>query len=228
MILSILIIVLVLNFNLFNIISISSGISVLALIGIIIYHIEHKKYLKDLSMSTTEYISGRVEITESMKGLGQGLFAVIISIILTFIILFIVLLIGGRIIESLLLLSIFLIIGGYMLYKVYKKFVKGTSELRKFIVSERYIEIIVPPKPTIHVSWSDIERIELISAPYMKFSHEFLEKTIHINMIDFIGKNYHETFEIGRYFVKKLNEIIDNLINYASSMNKEFIDLREK
>ncbi len=68
MIVIVLMIVLVLNFNLFNIISISIGIGVFVSIGILIYHIEHKRYLKDLSKSTTKYISGYVEITESIKG----------------------------------------------------------------------------------------------------------------------------------------------------------------
>ena len=157
---SILTIVLITNLNLFNLISISLGTGVLVSIGVVIYYVENKLYKKDLSMSTTQYVSGQVEITESVKGLRFALIPILIIFLSIMIFASIGMLITvGGLNVYLALLIIWIIIGLFVI-PIFNA-LRGTSKLRKFVISDNFIEILIPPKPLFHVNWSDFDLIEL-------------------------------------------------------------------
>ena len=210
------------------IILLSLTIGVFSTIGLLIYYVEFKSYKKDLSKTTTEVTFEGVKITESVKGGKNTIIILILFIIVFWIYASIAIIIGlGGIIKALLFLIILWIVIGLIIFMFYRLFLKGTSELRKFIVNENFIEIIVPPQPIFHVNWVDIDRIKLSLKPYKKLmNHNYPDRYIYIYELNFIGKDYNQTFEIlgGRDFSKKLNEIFDLLEKYAIKMNKEFID----
>ncbi len=209
------------------IILLSLTIGVFSTIGLLIYYVEFKSYKKDLSKTTTEVTFEGVKITESVKGGKNSIVILIFFIIVFWIYASIAIIIGlGGIIKALLYLIILWIVIGLIIFMFYRLFLKGTSELRKFIVNDNFIEIIVPPRPIFHVDWIDIDKIELSLKPYKKLMiHNYPDKYIYIHELNFIGKNYNQTFGIlgGRDFDKKLNEIFDLLEKYAIKMKKEFI-----
>jgi hypothetical protein len=139
-----------------------------------------------------------------------------------------IIVLGGYIV--LLVVIIIWIILGLFIYVIYRSFLKGTSKLRKFIVTDSYIEIEIPPRPIFHVDWIGIDKIELKLKPFKRIPSEYGTSYIYIHELNFIGKDFHQTFEIlgGRDFGKKLNEIFDILEKYAISMNKEFIRFEKK
>ncbi|HEC39893.1 hypothetical protein LCGC14_1466330 [marine sediment metagenome] len=210
------------------IIVLSLTIGIFSTIGLLIYYVEFKSYKKDLSKTTTEVTFEGVKITESVKGGKNTIIILILFIIVFWIYASIAIIIGlGGIIKALLFLIILWIVIGLIIFMFYRLFLKGTSELRKFIVNENFIEIIVPPQPIFHVNWVDIDRIKLSLKPYKKLmNHNYPDRYIYIYELNFIDKDYNQTFEIlgGRDFSKKLNEIFDLLEKYAIKMNKEFID----
>ena len=209
------------------IIVLSLTIGVFSTIGLLIYYVEYKSYKKDLSKTTTEVTFEGVKITESVKGGKSSLVICILFIIGFWIYASIAIIIGLGGIKALLFLIILWIVIGLIIFMFYRQFLKGTSELRKFIVNENFIEIIVPPRPLFHVDWIDIDIIELSLKPYKKLMiHNYPDKYIYIHELNFIGKDYNQTFGIlgGRDFGKKLNEIFDLLEKYAIKMKKEFID----
>jgi hypothetical protein len=205
-------------------------IGVFSTIGLLIYLTEYKLYKKDISKTTTEEIFGGVEITESVKG-AKNVLVILIIFILGFWIYVttaLIIVMGGLIV--ILVVIIIWIILGLFIYVIYRSFLKGTSKLRKFIVTDSYIEIEIPPRPIFHVDWIGIDKIELKLTPFKRIPSEYGSSYIYTNLLNFIGKDFHQSFEIlgGRDFGKKLNEIFDILEKYAISMNKEFIRFEKK
>jgi len=206
-----------------NILSLTIG--VYSVIGLLIYSVERMSYKKDMSETTTEDILGGVEITESVKGGKNSLVILIIFILGFWIYTSVAIIIGLGGIIGLLVVTIIWIFMGLFIFVVYRLFLKGTSELRKFIVTDSYIKIIVPPRPIFYVDWIDIDKIKLKLIPFKRIPSEYGTKYIYIHELNFIGKDSHQSFEIlgGRDFSKKLNEIFVLLEKYAIKMNKEFI-----
>ena len=211
--------------TLFNIISLTCGFGVFIIIGALLYYAERNWYMKDLSRSTTEYKSGGVEITETNVHM-RNIFLIIMVPFLIFIALFsIVMGIIGDSIQALVGISIIWLITGPMVTWIYIKLVRGTPEQRIFFISEKLIKFLVPPRPLFQVEWSNIDKIEVKSQLYMKVSQKYYRTSINIRELNFIGKNYHQTFEIldGRDFSYKIREIFNLIQKYAIKMNKEFI-----
>jgi len=208
------------------VIVLSLTIGIFSTIGLLIYFVEYKSYNKDLSKTTIEDTFEGVKITESVKGGKNSIVILILFITGFWIYVSIALIIVFEGIIALLLLLIIWILNGLFIFYTYRLAIKGTSELRKFIINENSIKIIVPPRPLFHVNWIDVDRIELSLKPYKKLmSHDYPIKYIYAHELKFIGKDYKRTFGIlgGRDFGKKLNEIFDLLEKYAIKMNKEFI-----
>ncbi|UCD00412.1 MAG: hypothetical protein JSV23_05830 [Promethearchaeota archaeon] len=214
----------IVNLSIFNLISINSGFAILVSIGLLIYYTEHRWYKKDTSKSITEYTPGRVEITESVKGGRNSLLIVIFCALGFWIFVTVVLIMFYEGIEKYLILIIIWIINGPFFFIIYRKFLKGTSGLRQFIITDSFIKILVPPKRQFQVYWTDIDKIELKLKRYMRYGRKFGRKYIFIHQLNFIGKVYNQSFEIldGRDFSKKINEVFEILENYAIKMNKEF------
>lgn len=211
-----------------NILSLTIG--VFSVIGLLIYCTEHKSYKKDMSKTTTKDIDGGIEITESVKG-GINTLVIVILFILGFWIyasVALIIVLGGNL-ALLAVIIIWIIIGAFM-YGVYRLVIRFNSELRKFIVTDSYIEIIVPPHPIFHVDWIDIDKIELKLKPFMRIPSAYSTKYIYIHELNFIGKDYNQAFEVlgGRDFSRKLNEIFILLEKYAIKMKKEFIRFEKK
>jgi hypothetical protein len=185
-------------------------------IVLLIFYVEYRWNKKEMNKSVTVEKYGGVMITESVIR-GRNLLVIILLGNIGFWIFVSVGMVGrlGGII-AILVLSIIWILTGLFTFCVYSMFLKGTSKLRKVIINEEYIQILVPPKPIFHINWIEIDRIEVSKQPKTKF---FIIK------LKFIGKNYDKTFHIlgGRDFNIKLKEILGLLENYAISLNKKFI-----
>lgn len=211
--------------SLFNIISLTCGYGVFIIIGALLYYAERNWYMKDLSRSTTEYKSGGVEITEINVHM-RNIFLIMMVPFLIFIT-FISIAVGIRdeFMTALVLISIMWIITGPITIFLYIKLARGTPEQRIFFISDKIIKFLVPPRPLFQVEWSNIDKIEVKSQLYMKVSHKYNRTSINIHELNFIGKNYHQTFEIliGRDFSYKIREIFNLIQKYAIKMNKEFI-----
>jgi len=218
-----------------NVLSLTIG--VYSSIALLLFYAEYKWYKKDMSKTVTVEEFGGVMITESVKG-GKNFIVILLLCNIGFwIYVSIAVIIGlGRFNELLMVLIIWIIVGPFTFY-VYRKFLKGTSELRKFIINEKFIQIIVPPRPLFHVNWIEIDKIELTLQPYMKYPDIRManstiptRKYIFINELKFIGKNYNQTYQIlgGRDFNIKLTEIFNLVEKYAIKLNKEFIKSDKK
>jgi len=218
-----------------NVLSLTIG--VYSSIVLLLFYAEYRWYKKDMSKTVTVEEFGGVTITESVKS-GKNLIAILLLCNTGFwIYVSIAFIINLKKINELLMVLIIWIIVGPFTFFVYRKFLKGTSELRKFIINEKFIQIIVPPRPIFHVNWIEIDKIELTSQPYMKYPDIHManstiptRKYIYINELKFIGKNYNQTFQIlgGRDFNIKLTEIFYLLEKYAIKLNKEFIKSDKK
>lgn len=184
-------------------------------IVLLIFYVEYRWYKKEMNKSVTVEKFGGVMITESViRGrnllviilLGNIGFWIFVSII-TYINL------GGF--NAIMVISIIWILTGLFTFCVYSVLLKGTSKLRKFIINEEFIQILVPPKPIFQVNWIEIDRIEVSKQPNTKFF---------IIELKFIGKNYNKSFHIlgGRDFNIKLKEILGLLEKYAIKLNKKF------
>lgn len=211
--------------TLFNIISLTCGFGVFIIIGALLYYAERNWYLKDLSRSTTEYKSGGVEITETNVHM-RNIFLIIMVPFLVFMT-FISIAAGIRyeFMTALVIISIIWIITVPITTCMYIKLARGTPEQRIFFISDKIIKFLVPPRPLFQVEWSNIDKIEVKSQLYMKDSHKYSRTSINSRELNFIGKNYHQTFEIldGRDFNYKIREIFNLIQKYAIKMNKEFI-----
>ncbi|MCK4369472.1 MAG: hypothetical protein KAV01_01615 [Candidatus Lokiarchaeota archaeon] len=208
----------------------SLAIGVFSVIGLLIYCTEYKSYKKDMRKTTTEDIFGGIQITESVKG-GKNSIVILILFIIGFWIYvsMVLIIVLGGIIAIWVVIIIWIIIGFFM-YGIYRLVIRGTSELRKFIVTDSYIKIIVPPRPIFHVDWIDIDKIELKLKPFKRIHSVYGTSYIYIHELNFIGKDYNQAFEVlgGRDFSKKLNEVFVILEKYAIKMNKEFIRFEKK
>ncbi|MFX1593232.1 MAG: hypothetical protein ACFFCL_11110 [Promethearchaeota archaeon] len=171
-------------------------------------------------MSRTQYILGQIEITESVKGLRFVLIPILIVflLIMIFASIGVIIIIGGLI--ALLALIIIWIIIGLTMIPIFKVFLHGTSKLRKFIISDNFIQILVPPNPLFQVNWSDFDIIEL------KIPSKYDKKTVKIHELNFIGENFQQSFKIfyGRDFYRKFSEIIEILKEYTIKKKKKFIE----
>ncbi|MHA2289835.1 MAG: hypothetical protein ACXABG_13705 [Promethearchaeota archaeon] len=201
-------------------------------IVLLIFYAEYRWYKQDINKTVTVKEFGEVRVTESVKG-GKNFIVLILLANAGFWVyasVAIIIVAGGF--NALLGVLIIWIIVGLFTFYAYIKFLKGTSQLRKFIINKNYIQIIVPPKPIFKVNWSEFDRIEVSSRPYMKYPNVHTanytipsRKYILTNELKFIGKNFIKTFQIlgGRDFNIKLSEILDLLEKYAIKLNKEFI-----
>ena len=210
---------------LFNLISLTLGFGVFAIIGVLLYYSERKWYLKDLSRSTYEYKSGGVEITETNVHMRNIYLIIMVPFLIFMAIISIFAVIKYEIIRALVVISIIWIILGPFAIWMYIKIARGTPELRKFYISDKIIKILIPPRPLFQVEWSNFDKIEVKLQPYLKVSYKNLKKYINIHELNFVGKNYHQSFKIleGRDFNFKFLEIFNLLEKYALKMNKEFI-----
>ncbi|MFX1571394.1 MAG: hypothetical protein ACFFB0_01485 [Promethearchaeota archaeon] len=141
----------------------------------------------------------------------------IISILIILIVTF-TLLIPGAFITTLLSLGVLFIFFAYYYYVV----TKAPGKLRKFSISQYEIEIILPRKPKFHISWFEIEKIEvrlknLEVKPYIVYQFLFIkndsEKRCNLTLNDFPKV--------------KINEILTSLKEFTSLKKKKFSAVKE-
>jgi len=133
-----------------NVLSLTIG--VYSSIVLLLFYAEYKWYKKDMSKTVTVEEFGGVMITESVKG-GKNLIVILMLCNIGFWIygtIAVIIGLGG--INALLVVIIIWIIVSLFTFYVYRKFLKGTSGLRKFIINEKFIQIIIPPKPIFQVN----------------------------------------------------------------------------
>ena len=165
-----------------NVLSLTIG--VYFSIVLLIFYVEYRWYKKDMNKSVTVEKFGGVVITESVIR-GRNLLVIILLGNLgfwIFVSIGVIIDLGGF--NAILVLSTIWILIGLFTFCVYRLFLKGGSKLRKFIINEEFIQIVVPPKPIFQVNWIEIDRIEVSKQPNTKF---FIIK------LKFFGKNYKNT-----------------------------------
>ncbi len=227
------IILLIIMFSLFNLISLSLGFAVFIIIGVSIYYIERRWRMRDLSKTITVEKLGGVEITESVKRFRYAISAIVFAFLAFMIFVTVVISITYGGFKMILAVTIIWIVIGFTMIPIYKKLIPGTSKLRKFYISDKLIKISIPPRPLFQVQWSEFDIIKLKSKPYMHLTGGTprypVKRAVLTNELNFIGKNYHKTFElmVGKDFIEKIPEIFDLLKKYAIKMNKEFIELED-
>jgi len=118
------------------------------------------------------------------------------------------------------LLSIILI-SIFILY-YYSVITKSLGKLRKFSISQKDIEIILPDSPLFIVSWSEFEKIQITLKilelkPFIVYKFRFIgktsEKKVTLSLLDF-----HK---------EKINEILKVLNKFAVLMEKSFSVVKE-
>ena len=212
---------------LYNYIVISIILSILTVIGGLIFYFERKSYLSDLTKIKTEYKPEGVVITDV---LGTQSFQ-IMCILLVFMIVMVLSAAGAVMglepIQG--IIAVLIIVAGMIVGMVFiLKKVEGMEEIRKFSISDKSIEISIPPRPLFHINWVDFDTIKI----------EYKRKTfygpapgsppliISYYNLNFLGKNFAQKFKIesGKDFhVEKTKEVFDLLEVFAFKMNKEFI-----
>ncbi|MFX1329162.1 MAG: hypothetical protein ACFE91_13625 [Promethearchaeota archaeon] len=202
----------------------SISLGVYSAVSFLIFLAEYKWYKKDMSKTITKEEFGEIQITESLRGGRNSLIIMVLVIIGFWMYISLALIITSMLIA---VIIIWVINGPFILF-IYFKFLKGVSDLREFIINDKFIQFIVPPKPIFHVNWMQIDRIELTLKPYLKYPGR-PRRYMYAYNLKFIGTNFDQNFLIlrGREFGRKFTEIIDLLEKFATKLNKEFIKEKE-
>jgi len=114
-------------------------------------------------------------------------------------------------------------------------YMRGFSKIRRFAITNQYIEIDVPHKPYFRVNWSDFDSIEItrredIAAAPTTEGLIFGPKFVYFNLI-FSGADFKQSyeFESGKDFkVSSRKKILIALEQYAKEKNKNYIGYKWK
>lgn len=201
---------------------------ILIIIGALIFYAERRSSLLDISKIKTEYTPEGVVITDRFR---TQFFQ---SMCLLFVFIVFVLLGFAGIAMSLdpiqILIALVIIVTAIIIVMfVILRWIKGKQKIRKFSISDKSIELLVPPKAIFQVNWSDFNtiRIEREIKRYSDFQHSLVFDKLILN---FLGTDFTQKFdfEIGMDFRKvNVEKILDLLKIYALKMNKEFIGLEK-
>jgi len=184
-------------------------------------------FCKECGFELKEYSPEDFVIIEHLKG---SLYSSIICIVIFigFMILVTVALISQYFVQAIIpSLIIWSIIIGFIVWAT--RYLRGLSKIRKFIITDEYIEIIVPNKPHFKVDWSDFDSIEIAKRESMKtvpttdgviLGPRFVYFTLIFKGMSY-EKNYE--FESGKDFkVRTKKKIITALEQYAKKKGKNF------
>ena len=191
------------------------------------------KFCKECGFELKEYSPEDFVIIEHLKGSLYGSI-ICIAIFIWIMILVTVALISQYFVQGIIsILIIWPIVIGFLFWT--SRYLRGLSKTRKFIITEDYIEIIVPHKPDFKVNWSDFDSIEITKRESMTAvpttSGVILgPKFVYFTLI-FKGMSYEQDyqFESGKDFkVRTRKKILTALEQYAKRKSKNFTGWRWK
>ncbi len=190
-------------------------------------NIPEDKFCTDCGFELKEYSPEDFVIIEHLKGSLYGSIACL-SIFIAFMILVTVAIASQYLAQAIIpLIIIWPIVIGFMFWA--SMYLRGLSKIRKFIITGKYLEIIVPHKPYFRVNWSEFDSIEV-----QKRSHQTWAalpgkviigpRFIYFKLI-FKGVNFAQSyeFESGKDFKRSSRKkILIALEEYSQKMNKEY------
>jgi len=184
-------------------------------------------FCKECGFELKEYGAGDFVIMEHFK---RSLYGSIVCIILF---------IGFMILVSIAVASQFLaqaIIPVIIIWAIViaflvwaSRYFRGLSKIRKFIITDEFIEIVVPYKPYFKVNWSDFDSIEItkresITSIPTTDSVILGPRFVYFTLI-FKGPSYEQNyeFESGKDFKSRTRKkILTTLQQYAEKKGKSF------
>lgn len=94
--------------------------------------------------------------------------------------------------------------------------------IRKFLICNEKIEILIPKTPLFLIYWSEFNKLEI---KLRKFNY----KPFHIYELHFVQQNSDRTFKLSllEFPKQKINQILRLLKEYAKRMGKQFNALKE-
>ncbi|MFX0135994.1 MAG: zinc-ribbon domain-containing protein [Candidatus Hodarchaeota archaeon] len=185
------------------------------------------KFCKECGTELPEYSAEDFVIIEHLKGSLYGSI-ICIAIFVGFMILVTYAVISELGVQAIIaLLIIWPIVIGFMFWAT--RYLRGLSKIRKFIITDDYIEIIVPHKPHFRVNWSDFDSIEITKRESMGTLPTpdgiiLGPRFVYFTLI-FRGTNYEQNFEFesGKDFkVRTKKKILTALEQYATKKGKDF------
>jgi hypothetical protein len=185
------------------------------------------KFCTECGTELKEYSPGDFVIIEHLKGSLYGSI-VCLTIFIAFMILVTVAVsseFGARAIIPLII--IWPIVIGFMYWA--SVYLRGLSKIRKFIITQEYIEIIVPHKPYFRVNWSEFDSIEITKRESMTTIPTgdgiiIGPRFVYFTLI-FKGKSIEESFEFesGKDFkARSKKKILIALQEFAEQKGKNF------
>ncbi len=185
------------------------------------------KFCKECGTELPEYSAEDFVIIEHLKGSLYGSI-VCLSIFIGFMILVTYAVISELGVQAIIaLLIIWPIVLLFMAWAVI--YLRGLSKIRKFIITDEYIEINVPHKPYFRVNWSDFDSIEITKRESMATiptTDRIIlgPRFVYFTLI-FKGMSYEQNyeFESGKDFkVRTKKKILTALEQYAKKKGKNF------
>ncbi len=184
-------------------------------------------FCKDCGFELKEYGPEDFVIIEHLKA---SLYSSIlcIAIFIGFMILISAALISQYLVQAIIpFLIIWPIVIGFMVWAT--RYLRGLSKIRKFIITDDYIEIVVPHKTNFKVNWSDFDSIEITkreSITTVPTTDAVIlgPRFVYFTLI-FKGMSYEQNyeFESGKDFkVRTKKKIIAALEKYAKEKGKNF------
>jgi len=185
------------------------------------------KFCKECGIELPKYSSEDFVIIEHLKGSLYGSI-VCLAIFIGFMILVTVAVISELGVQAIIaLLIIWPIVLLFMVWAVL--YLRGLSKIRKFIITDEYIEIIVPHKPYFRVNWSEFDKIEVTkrtsqTGAILPGTIIIGPRFVYFNLI-FTGKDFQQAyeFESGKDFKRSSRKkLVFALEEYAEKKNKEY------
>ncbi len=185
------------------------------------------KFCKECGIELPEYSSEDFVIIEHLKGSLYGSI-VCLAIFIAFMILVTVAVSSQYGVQAIIpFLIIWPIVILFMVWAV--KYLRGLSKIRKFIITDEYIEIVVPHKPYFRVNWSEFDKIEITKRTRQTWAALpgkviIGPRFVYFNLI-FTGKDFKQAyeFESGKDFKRSSRKrLVFALEEYAEKKNKEY------
>jgi len=184
-------------------------------------------FCKECGFKLQEYNEGDFVIIEHLK---RSLYASIccIAMFIWFMILVSIAIASQFLAQAIIpLIIIWPIVIGFLVWA--SIYLRGLSKIRKFIITDEFIEIVVPHKPIFKVNWSDFDSIEITKRESMTtipttdsiiLGPRFVYFTL---IFKGVSQKQKYEFESGKDFkVRTRKKILTSLEQYAKKKGKSF------
>ncbi|MFX0033857.1 MAG: hypothetical protein ACFFGP_09275 [Promethearchaeota archaeon] len=171
--------------------------------------------------------ANKFEIKEHLKGSLYGSIVCIVIFIAFMIMITIILPIQAGLIALIPMAIGWVLTIGFLFWA--RKYLKGLSKFRRFTITDKFIEIVVPHKPYFRIDWSEFDSIEIrkrSSQLIIPTSQSLIlgPRFVYFNLVfarEDTTKNYE--FESGKDFkVKSRKKLVYALEEWAEKLNKEY------